>query len=36
MERCQQELPPLYNLKGDQQAACFLHDGKRNQMNIDD
>jgi len=26
MDRCRQELPPLYQLNGDHQAACFLHD----------
>jgi len=26
MERCRQEIPPLYKLNGDHQAACFLHD----------
>jgi peptide/nickel transport system ATP-binding protein len=27
MDRCRHELPPLYQLNGDHQAACFLHDG---------
>lgn len=26
MERCRQEIPPLYNLNGNHQAACFIHD----------
>jgi len=26
MDRCRHELPPLYQLDGDHQAACFLHD----------
>jgi oligopeptide/dipeptide ABC transporter ATP-binding protein len=26
MERCRREMPPLYNLGVDHQAACFLHD----------
>ena len=26
MNRCRHELPPLYKLNGDHQAACFLHD----------
>ena len=26
MARCRQELPPLYQLNEDHQAACFLHD----------
>lgn len=28
MDRCRHELPPLYKLNGDHQAACFLHDGR--------
>ena len=28
LERCRQELPPLYDLDGDHQAACFLHDSR--------
>jgi len=28
MDRCRHELPPLYKLNGDHQAACFLHDGQ--------
>jgi len=36
MERCRQELPPLYSLDGGHQAACFLHDGQGNQLKIDD
>jgi len=36
MDRCRHELPPLYQLDGDHQAACFLHDGRGNQVNIDD
>jgi peptide/nickel transport system ATP-binding protein len=27
MERCRKEMPSLYQLDGDHQAACFLHDG---------
>ena len=27
MDRCKREIPPVYNLNGDHQAACFLHDG---------
>ncbi len=26
MERCKQEIPPVYHLNGNHQAACFLHD----------
>lgn len=26
MDRCRHELPPLYKLNGDHQAACFLHE----------
>ncbi len=36
MDRCRHELPPLYQLNGDHQAACFLHDSRGNQVNIDD
>jgi len=28
MDRCRHELPPLYMVNGDHQAACFLHDGQ--------
>ena len=28
MDHCRRELPPLYKLDGDHQAACFLHDGR--------
>lgn len=28
MDRCKREIPPMYALDGDHQAACFLHDGK--------
>jgi len=34
MDRCRQELPPLYTLNGDHQAACFLHDGQGKKLNI--
>ena len=27
MDRCRHEVPPLYKLNGNHQAACFLHDG---------
>jgi len=36
MERCRQELPPLYSLDGGHQAACFLYDGHGNKLMIDD
>ena len=36
MDRCRHELPPLYQLDGDHQAACFLHDGRGARLNIDD
>ena len=36
MDRCRHELPPLYKLNGDHQAACFLHDGQGKKLNIDD
>ena len=35
MDRCRHELPPLYQLDGDHQAACFLHDGRGTTLNID-
>ena len=28
MDRCRQEIPPLFVLDEDHQAACFLHDGR--------
>ena len=34
MNRCRHELPPLYKLNGDHQAACFLHDGQGEKLNI--
>jgi peptide/nickel transport system ATP-binding protein len=34
MDRCRQELPPLYLLDGDHQAACFLHDNHGNKLKI--
>ena len=34
MDRCRHELPPLYKLDGDHQAACFLHDGQGEKLNI--
>jgi len=34
MERCRQELPPLYSLDEGHQAACFLHDGQGNKLQI--
>jgi peptide/nickel transport system ATP-binding protein len=34
MDRCRHELPPLYKLNGDHQAACFLHDGQGEKLNI--
>ena len=36
MDRCRRELPPLYKLNGDHQAACFLHDGQGNILMIED
>ena len=36
MDRCRQEMPPLFKLAADHQAACFLHDGQREKLNIDD
>jgi peptide/nickel transport system ATP-binding protein len=29
MERCKKEVPPIYSLDGNHQAACFLHAGSR-------
>jgi len=34
MDRCRQELPQLYSLDGDHQAACFLHDGQGKKLKI--
>jgi oligopeptide/dipeptide ABC transporter ATP-binding protein len=28
MDRCNREIPPIYHLNGDHQAACFLHEGQ--------
>jgi peptide/nickel transport system ATP-binding protein len=28
MDRCRREMPPLFTLNEDHQAACFLHNGK--------
>lgn len=28
MDRCNKEIPPVYDLNGDHQAACFLHKGQ--------
>ena len=28
MDRCRREIPPLYELEGGRQVACFLHDGQ--------
>jgi peptide/nickel transport system ATP-binding protein len=28
MDRCRQEMPPLFTLAGDHQVACFLHTGQ--------
>ena len=36
MDRCRHEVPPLYKLNGDHQAACFLHDGRGNLLKIED
>jgi peptide/nickel transport system ATP-binding protein len=36
MDRCRQELPPLYVLNEDHQAACFLHDGHGKILPIED
>ena len=33
MDRCRHELPPLYMVNGDHQAACFLHDGQSEAEN---
>jgi hypothetical protein len=27
MDRCKQEIPPVYVLNGNHRTACFLHDG---------
>jgi len=36
MDRCRHEIPPLYLLDADHQAACFLHEGPGNVLKIDD
>lgn len=36
MDRCRQELPPLYVLNEDHQAACFLHAGHGKILHIED